>query len=94
MTFPVIVHPAAGQFEAALVGAPDVCVTAATREEALAKLESAISMRLDQGELVMLEVRRRGLAGLAGLFGKFRDDPTLREICEEAYKERDAELRE
>ena len=91
MTFPVIVHPAAGQFEAALVGVPDVCVTAGTREEALAKLESAISKRLDQGELVMLEVRRRGLAGL---FGKFRDDPTLREICEEAYKERDAELQE
>ena len=91
MTFPVIVHPAAGQFEAALVGAPDVCVTAATREEALAKLESAISKRLDQGELVMLEVRRRGLAGL---FGKFRDAPTLREICEEAYRERDAELQQ
>jgi hypothetical protein len=46
-------------------------------------------IRLDQGELVMLDVRRRGLAGL---FGKFRDDPTLREICEEAYQERDAAL--
>ena len=88
MTFAVIIHPNQGQFEAALVGAPDVCVTANTREEALAKLESAISKRLDQGELVMLEVRRRGLAGL---FGKFRDDPTLSEICEEAYKERDAD---
>jgi hypothetical protein len=91
MTFPVIVHPAAGQFEATLVGAPDMCATAATREEALAKLEAAISRRLDKGELVALEVRRRGLAGL---FGKFRDDPTLREICAEAYRERDAELQE
>lgn len=91
MTFPVSVHPAAGQFEATLVGAPEVCATAATREEALAKLESAIAKRLDKGELVALEVRRRGLAGL---FGKFRDDPTLREICAEAYKERDAELQE
>ena len=90
MTFSVIVHPTAGQFEAALVGAPEVSATAATREEALAKLESAISKRLDKGELVALEVRR----GLAGLFGKFRDDPTLREICEEAYKERDADVRE
>ena len=51
----------------------------------------ALSKRLDQGELVMLEVRRRGLAGL---FGKFRDDPTLREICEDAYKERDADVQE
>jgi predicted RNase H-like HicB family nuclease len=90
MTFPVVVHSSAGQFEAALVGAPEVSATADTRDEALAKLESAISKRLDEGELVALEVRRRGLAGL---FGKFRDDPTLREICAEAYQARDAELR-
>jgi predicted RNase H-like HicB family nuclease len=89
MTFPVIVHTSAGQFEASLVGAPEVSATAATRDEALARLESAISKCLDQGDLVALEVRRRGLAGQ---FGRFRDDPTLREICAEAYKERDAEL--
>jgi hypothetical protein len=91
MTFPVLVHASAGQFEASLVGAPEVSAAAATRDEALAQLESAISKRLDQGELVALEVRRRGLAGL---FGRFRDDPTLRDICAEAYKERDAELQE
>ena len=91
MTFPVIVRSSAGQFEASLVGAPEVSATAATRDEALTKLESAISKRLDQGELVALEVRRRGLAGM---FGRFRDDPTLREICAEAYQERDAELQE
>lgn len=91
MTFSVTVHPSNGQYEAALVGAPDVNATAPTREEALAKLETAISKRLEQGELVQLEVRRHGLAGL---FGKFRDDPTLREICEEAYRERDADVQE
>src|SRR5215831_1364707 len=91
MTFPVIVHPSNGQFEAALVGAPDVSAKAPTREAALAALESAIAKRLDQGELVALEVRRRGLAGL---FGKYRDDPTLREICETAYQERDADVQE
>lgn len=89
MTFPVIVHSCQGQFEAALVGAPEVRATAATREEALSALESAIAQRLDQGELVALDVRRRGLAGL---FGKYRDDPTLREICEAAYQERDADV--
>jgi predicted RNase H-like HicB family nuclease len=91
MTFPVIVHPSNSRFEATLLGAPDVHATASTREEALAALESAIAERLDQGELVALEVRRRGLAGL---FGKYRDDPTLREICEAAYQERDADVRE
>lgn len=89
MTFPVVVHTAHGEFEASLVGAPDVYATGQTREEALAKLESAISRRLDEGELVMLEVRPRGLAGL---FGRFQDDPTLREICAEAYRERDADV--
>jgi hypothetical protein len=88
MTFPVVVRPSNGQFEAPLVGAPNVSAMAATREEALAKLESAISKRLEQGELVMLEVRRRGLAGL---FGKYGNDPTLREICQEAYSQRDAD---
>src|SRR6266481_122824 len=91
MTFPVTVHPSHGQFEAALVGAPDVRALASTRAGALAALESVIAERLDQGELVALEVRRRGLAGM---FGKYRDDPTLHEICEAAYKERDADVRE
>jgi predicted RNase H-like HicB family nuclease len=91
MTFPVMVHPSNGQFEAALVGAPDVRASASTREEALAALESAIAQRLDQGELVALEVRRHGLAGL---FGIYRDDPTLRAICETAYQERDADVRQ
>jgi hypothetical protein len=31
---------------------------------------------------------------LAGLFGKYRDDPTLRDICETAYKERDADVQQ
>jgi hypothetical protein len=91
MTFPAMVHPSNGQFEAALVGAPDVRATARTREAALAALESVIAQRMDQGDLVALEVRRRGLGGL---FGKYRDDPTLREICEAAYKQRDAGVTE
>jgi hypothetical protein len=88
MTFAVLVQPTDGQFAATLVGAPDVRATAPTRSEALAALEVAIEQRLAQGELAALEVGRRGVSRLAG---KYRDDPTLREICEEAYKQRDAE---
>src|SRR5437899_1769075 len=72
MTFPVTVHPSDGRFEAALIGAPNVSAVASSREEALSALESAIAKQLDQGELVMLEVRP---SGLADLFGKYRDDP-------------------
>jgi hypothetical protein len=91
MNFSVMVQPAHGQFEATLVGAPDVRATAPTRALALAALETVIEKRVEQGELVTLEIGRKGLAGL---FGIFRDDPTLQDICDEAYKERDADVRE
>jgi hypothetical protein len=45
------------------VGAADVRARAATREAALATLDSVIAKRLNQGELVTLEVRCRGLTG-------------------------------
>ena len=91
MNFSVMVHSAHGQFEATLVGAPEVRATAPTRAEALAALETVIEKRVEQGELVTLQIGRKGLAGL---FGKYRDDPTLQDICDEAYKERDADVRE
>jgi hypothetical protein len=89
MGFPVSVRPSNGEFEATLLGAPDVRAKAATREQALADLASAIAQRLHQGELVALEIPRRGLAGL---FGRYKDDPTLRDICDSAYQARDADV--
>jgi predicted RNase H-like HicB family nuclease len=50
MTFSVMVHPASGQFEATLVGEPEVCATAPTREEALAALETMIAKRMENGQ--------------------------------------------
>ena len=91
MSFSVVVHATNGQFEASLVGAPDVRATGATRVVALAALEAVIEKRVTQGELASLEVGRKGLAGL---FGKYRNDPTLQDICDEAYRERDADVRE
>jgi hypothetical protein len=91
MTFSVLVQPANGEFAAALVGAPDVRVTASTRAAALAALEVAIEQRVAQGELVALEIGRQGVSRLAGIF---RADPTLSEICKEAYQQRDAEAAE
>src|ERR1700682_4763951 len=62
MSFSVMVHTAHGQFEATLVGAPDVRATAPTRAGALAALETVIEKRVEQGELVTLQVGRKGLA--------------------------------
>ena len=91
MTFSVTVHSAAGQFEASLIGSPDMRATAPTRVGALAALEAVIEKRVEQGELVTLTTGRKGLAGI---FGKYRDDPTLQDICDEAYRQRDADVRE
>lgn len=91
MSFPATVYRSNGEFEATLVGAPDLRATGTTRESAIAALQMAVAKRLEQGELIALELPRRGVAGL---FGKYRDDPTLRDICEAAYRERDADVAE
>ncbi|MCL4207611.1 MAG: hypothetical protein KJ000_34445 [Pirellulaceae bacterium] len=88
MTFPVFVEACQGQFTAQLVGAPAVQVVGTTRDQALAGLRAAIRERLRTGELTLLEIEPLGISDLAGTY---RDDPTLREICDEAYRLRDAE---
>ncbi|HMV47738.1 MAG TPA: hypothetical protein PLD20_21120 [Blastocatellia bacterium] len=89
MSFPVLVEASNGHFTASLAGMPTLSVVEATREKAIAALRTILQKRLEQGELVSLEVEKLGVSDLAG---KFADDPTLREICEQAYQLRDAEL--
>ncbi len=88
MTLIVRVQQTDGQLTVTVVGAPDISATAPTLSEAFAALNTTIQHRLAQGELVAMEV---GLRGVIGLAGKYRDDPTLREICKAAYQRRDSE---
>jgi hypothetical protein len=88
MTFPVLVEPRDGQFAAILVGAPTILAIGPTWAEALAALQVELAQRLARGELVSLELAPMGVSGLAG---KYHTDPTLREICTEAYRLRDNE---
>jgi hypothetical protein len=90
MTFSVIVSPLDNRFTAALVGEPEVRAVGPTREAAIAALRAEVTQRVDRGELVTLDVDSAGITGLAG---KYRDDPTLEDICAEAYRERDAEIK-
>jgi len=83
MTFPVVVEPIEGQFAAALVGAPEVRVIGPTRSEAVGALKAEIEQRIRRGELLSLEIEKAGVSGLAG---KYADDPTLRDICADAYR--------
>ncbi len=88
MTFAVHVEQDHGRFAAVLVGAPQVRVVGPTRAEAILALKAEIIERMGRGELLGLEIEAVGIADLAGTYA---DDPTLREICDEAYRERDAE---
>ena len=47
-----------------------------------------IEQQIELGELLSLNIER---VGVSSLQGKYANDPTLREICTEAYTLRDAE---
>ena len=88
MTFSAVVAQHNGQFSATLVGVPEVSVVGSSRSDAIASLEAEIRKRVEHGELVSLEV---GSAGISSLAGKYADDASLQEICDDAYADRDAE---
>jgi len=88
MTFPVMIEANNGQFTAVLVGAPTIRAIGPTRDAALAALHTDLAQRLARGELVSLDLSPTGVSGLAGTYST---DPTLRDICTEAYRTRDTE---
>ena len=88
MGFPVLVETDEDQYAASLVGAPEVRAVESTRSQAISALSVQIQHRIEVGELVSLEIEQVGVVSLAG---RYRDDPTLSEICEQAYQLRDAE---
>ena len=92
MSFPIFVHQDNGHFVATLVGVPEVSVTAPTREAALAEMQASLQRRVSCGEIVFLDVPAK--KGVMAFAGKYRDDESLTEICEEAYRRRDAEPKE
>lgn len=88
MTFSVHLESHNGTVTATLLGSPGVRAEGATRDLALERIKGVIDERMRQGEIVQVDVPAPGILGLAG---KYANDPSLREICDEAYKARDAE---
>jgi len=86
MTFTIVVKRLNGQFAAQLVGEADSEVVRPTRDEALAAMTAELQDRVECGELVSVDLPRRGAAGIAGTCA---DDPTLQELCDEIYAARD-----
>lgn len=91
MTFPILVESHEGHFVASLAGTPKVCAVEQTRSQAISSLKNKIHQSIESGELLFLELDTGGLSSLAG---KYNSDPTLRDICEEAYQQRDEDFRQ
>ena len=88
MTFPILVEPHNGQFSAQLVGEQGIRIVRPTREDAIFAIGAELQQRVSRGELISVEVAQTGVAAVAG---KFADDPTLQDLCDEIYAERNRE---
>jgi hypothetical protein len=88
MTVPVLVGQTDGQFWASVAGSPELRCVRPSRAEAIAALRSELAEKIATGELVNLEIQPLGVSGLAG---QFQDDPTLLEIRDVIYRQRDAQ---
>jgi hypothetical protein len=87
MNVPILIQSSDRQYTAALMGAPDISATGPTREEAIAGLREIVRRRVDRGEISSLE-----FDDWLDLAGKYHDDPVLDEICDEAYRARNADV--
>ncbi|MEZ4867972.1 MAG: hypothetical protein R3C14_41980 [Caldilineaceae bacterium] len=92
MSFPILIQSVNGKYSASLMGAPEIKVLEPTHEKAINALRTIIGQRVLAGEVLFLDLNE--VIGVSGLAGKYADDPTLQDICEEAYRLRDAELAE
>ena len=88
MSLPVSIQPSGNQFLATVLGMPNVNAIRPTRSLALDALREELELRVSQGDILFLDVERKGVTELSGIFA---DDPTLLEICADVYRERDDE---
>ena len=88
MSLPVRIEQLNDHFTASLLGDPNVRVEATSRAAALNQLQFEVSRRLQTGEIVMMDVPS---AGLVDFVGMLKDDPTLEELIDDIYRQRDLE---
>jgi len=90
MQYPVLVEQLNGHFVATSVSVPTIRSEADSEEDAVSGVRTQLRSHLEVRKIVFIDLEP---PGLLALFGKYRDDPTLTEICEEAYRIRDEEKR-
>jgi hypothetical protein len=87
MTVPVWVEQSNGKFTATVLGAPQVTADGATKEQAVAAVTAQLSARVTAGEVVLVNVP----APLPFQNVSPEDSAAWRELCEEIYREREAQ---
>jgi hypothetical protein len=88
MSVPILIETTDGQFAASLVGVPGLRCVRPSKAEAIGALQHALALKVKTGELVDLDL---GDVGISGLAGRFQNDPTLIEIREQIYRDREAD---
>ena len=91
MSVSVLIEQREGQFCASPLGMAELRFVGPSRVDVLTSLRRALASKLASGELVDLETEPLGLSGQSG---RFRDDPTLGEIRDQIYRDRDSECLE
>jgi hypothetical protein len=88
MTIPVCVEQTNGKYSATVPSVPTVHADAPTQAQAIESVRSQLQSRVAAGQIVMVDL---DFVGVSGLAGKYKDDPTLLDICAEAYRLREEE---
>jgi hypothetical protein len=87
MTVPIGIEQTNGKFTATVLGAPQVKAEGATKEQAVAAVTAQLQSRMTAGEVVLVNVS----APLPFRQVSPEDAAAWRELCEEIYRERDAQ---
>ena len=88
MSVSVLIEQNEGQFCATPLGMAELRFVGPSREVVLTSLRRALADKLANGELVDLETEPLGVSGQSG---RFRNDPTMHEIRNQIYRDRDSE---
>ena len=88
MTIPVWVEQQNGKFTASVPGAPQLNASGATRDDVIESVRTQLRSCVSTGQIVLLDI---DFVGVSGLAGTYKDDTTILDICDEAYRLRDEE---
>lgn len=89
MTVTVRIEQTGNEFEASVVGLPSLTIRGSSRSEVIESVRSRLTQEVERGDFVTLDLPPS--SNVMSQAGTYADDPTLAEICRDAYAARDLE---